>query len=167
MTTPEPVARRAPASYYTNATVIMFNRGAIAAVAKRVGLELRYERDDPFAVTLVLDFPLISAEQRSQWRFARQMLAQGRTDRVGERDGDVVLSPCACPKPHVIVEVADRPESRGYTLTLDLVDVNAALLVFDQIVALDAEPHIAPSLDAIGAELRAMLAAETGRGGDR
>ncbi|SEB43240.1 Streptomyces sporulation and cell division protein, SsgA [Amycolatopsis tolypomycina] len=157
-----------PVSYFTTAVLLERRQadGQRTRLGERVGVELRYLRNDPFAVTLLIDYAHASPGDQAEWRFARRMLAAARTVLVGGPGSDVAIAPCPCRR-HVEFGLADRAAGHGYRLGMTAVDVNAALLVFDQIVALDAEPHIAPNLDEIGAELRAMLAAETGRGGDR
>jgi len=166
--TPDTPARSAPVSYFTHASIAVWHRGLLIMSGVPAGIELRYHRDDPFAVTLLIDFEHPHPAWRQfEWRFARRMLADARTGVAGDPHGDIALRRCTFAQPHLIVVAADRAARHRYQFPLDLVDVNAALLVFDQIVALEAEPHIAPSLDAIGDELRAMLAAETGRDGDR
>lgn len=165
MTTPDTPARSTPASYFTTAPVSTWYRGMRMGPDVPVGVELRYHRDDPFAVTLLLDLPHAMGTQ-VEWRFARQMLADSRTGLAGDPHGDVALRRCDCAAAHVVMIVADRAARCRYRFPLQLVDVNAALLAFDQLVALDAAP-IAPSLDAIGAGLRALLEQEAGQDGDR
>jgi hypothetical protein len=169
MTTPDTPARSAPFTYGTRAMLIeqriTHDRGA---VGKRIPVAFRYDPADPFAVTLLLDYALIGRGERSEWRFARRTLADGRTDVVGATVGsDVAIAPHAS-RQFVEFALRDRPSNRAYRVSVDMVDVDAALQAFDQLVALDAEPHIAPSLDAIGAGLRALLDDdEAGRGGGR
>lgn len=50
--------------------------------------ELRYDTDDPFAVTLEVD----TDAGPVTWTFARELLAEGRYDPCG--DGDVQVWPC-------------------------------------------------------------------------
>ena len=164
MTTPATPARSAPFTYGTRGMLIEHRFAAgQAAVAKQIPVAFRYDPADPFAVTMLIDYAFIGRGERSEWRFARRMLADGRTDVVGATPGnDVAIAPHAS-RQFVEFALVDRPATRAYRVSIDMVDVEAALTAFDQIVALDAEEHIAPSLDEIGAELRAMLAAETDR----
>lgn len=167
MTTPDTPARSTPFTYGTRGMLIehRFAHGQ-AAVAKRIPVAFRYDPADPFAVTMLIDYAFIGRGEQSEWRFARRTLADGRTDVVGATVGsDVAIAPHPS-RQFVEVALIDRAANRAYRLSLDVVDVDAALGAFDQIIALDAEPHIAPSLDAIGAELRAILEAEAA-GGDR
>ncbi|WP_410676702.1 SsgA family sporulation/cell division regulator [Amycolatopsis sp. cmx-4-68] len=168
MSTPDTPARTMPFTYGTQAMLIehRFSHGQ-AAVGKRIPVAFRYDPADPFAVTMLLDYAFIGRGEQSEWRFARRTLADGRTDVVGATVGsDVAIAPHPC---HQFVEFAliDRAANRAYRVSVDMTDVEAALYAFDQIVALDAEPHIAPSLDAIGAELRALLDDEAGQDGGR
>ncbi|RSD26378.1 SsgA family sporulation/cell division regulator [Amycolatopsis eburnea] len=169
MTTPETTpARSAPFSYGTHGMLIEHRFAAgQAAVAKRIPIVFRYDPAEPFAVTMLLDYALIGPGERSEWIFARRTLAEGRAAVVGTRPGsDVAIAPHACGQ-FVEFALVDRRANRAYRVSVEMVDVQAALTAFDGIIALAAEPHIAPSLDAIGAELRAMIEQETGRGGDR
>lgn len=165
MTTPGTPARSAPFFYGTRAMLIEHRMASgQAAVAKRIVIAFHYDPAEPFAVTLELDYPLIGRGERSRWLFARRMLADARTQPVGLEPGhDVAIMPHPSGQ-FVEFALIDRRAHRAYRVSVDLVDVNAALQAFDDIVALDAEPYIAPSLDAIGAELRALLDDETGRG---
>lgn len=168
MTTSDTPAREMPFTYGTRAMLIehRFAHGQ-AAVAKRIPVAFRYDPADPFAVTMLIDYALIGRGEQSEWRFLRRTLADGRTDIVGATPGsDVAIAPHAS-RQFVEFALIDRAAARAYRVSVDMTDVNAALGAFDQLVALDAEPYIAPSLDAIGAELRTMLEREAGRGGDR
>ncbi|MFI6638742.1 SsgA family sporulation/cell division regulator [Streptomyces sp. NPDC050504] len=64
-------------------------------------LTLAYTTRDPFAVTLL--FPPVEPEEPpTSWVFARELLASGRHERVGE--GDVEVRPTA--DRHVLVSLA-------------------------------------------------------------
>lgn len=166
MTTPDTPARSAPFTYGTHGMLIEHRFAAgQAAVGKRIPVAFRYDPADPFAVTMLIDYALIGRGERSEWRFARRTLADGRTDVVGATPGsDVAIAPHAC-RQFVEFALVDRPACRAYRVSVDMTDVEAALYAFDQLIALDAEPHIAPSLDTIAAELRALLDDEARRGG--
>jgi hypothetical protein len=168
MTTPDTPARSAPFTYGTRGMLIEHRLAhGQSAVAKQIPVAFRYDPGDPLAVTMLIDYAFIGRGERSEWRFARRTLADGRTDVVGVMVGsDVAIAPHAS-RQFVEFALVDRPADRAYKVSVEMVDVDAALTAFDGIVALEAEPYIAPNLDEIGAELRALLEHETGRDGGR
>lgn len=154
-----------PVHFFAAALLIEQRIGArTAPIGRQVGIVFRYDRTDPWAITFVVGAEHLPNRglPRTEWRFAREMLDTGRVMAVGGDPGDVRIAPRAHRR-FVEIELRDRAAGRRYTLSVELVDVEAALAVADAIVPLAAEPYVHASSAAVDAELAAILAA----GGDR
>ncbi|ONF62269.1 SsgA family sporulation/cell division regulator [Amycolatopsis keratiniphila] len=136
-------------SYFSRARLIVRKLGADAsAQARLVGIEWRYDRADPWAITmLITGTPYV-------FRFARELLDRGRIEPVGA-DGFVFVQPLLSQWVEVTVRCGCERNCSSSLFSFDHSEIDNVLDVTEQLVPLGAE---ADQVDeaAIDAELARM-----------
>lgn len=144
-----------PRIYFSAGLLIdqQFSAEHRSPAGKSVGIAFTFDPACPFAVTLTVT-PAADRPPLGEWTFAREMLDTGRVGPVGGVPGTVRIAPKAR---YVEFDLTDPAAGRRFLLSVEIVDVDGALIAFDQVVPLAAEPYLHADPSDMDAALREML----------
>lgn len=113
----------------------------VRAEGKQVGIAFGFDPAEPIEVTLQVGYTLLGQEIVTEWVFTRAMLAAGRTELVGGEPGTVAIAPKT--KQFVEFALTDRQAGRLLLLSVERIDVDLAVDVFDHLAPMAGDPYVA------------------------